>query len=923
MDNLRNTIELLFSRRKPDDLRFPENRNYTSLLENTQQVDKLWFEAAFCSEYPRYSKEEVLSLYAILQTTWLRPPNQDQSRAHCFSLSVFNPLIHFDNEILKEENAEPVCKFDALLRWHELTDKLGEDIFTTSYFAYQDYLRGVRNRRHFAWKWHVTTDNRIINEICKRKLADIHYHLNISSMIFDLNWLSLMNNITNRDSAFLKITKSLHPVSNLFADKRTQCSLHALCIKAAAIRLLLFLALKQGQDILANNEVKEINNICLSCDEKEMALYLFDLQRKIDYFKFFYGKKYDDFTPDYAILSHLPETEIADDGNGANAFLYGERYLLYQMFTKIYAGDKLFLPYAGLFYEYLLIKAKFRGELIQLNDRIGFDNFGDYQERKDWFVKDTLYEKLIPYLAIRSSFTDHNVRYIEARMGLGNTIEKFNKTINSTDKKIRKQYFYRNFPAHCLVCPKPGSDCSIKKTKHNTLGAFPYYYIVQLHKGNQYAEDFAYALCKKNDRKTFCSGFQYKNQIDKENSVRNDTVRKKAKETVWAYNELRKSSLLSKRRVVGIDAVSSEYGCRPEVFAQAYRYLRNYSYPEINPLDKDMQFTKVGFSYHVGEYFSDLTDGIRAIDEALLFLELKHGDRIGHALALGIEAKEYYAVRKHTVVLPMQEMLDNIVWLLYKSEQYGIMLSPKMNAFLKSKFYEYYTIIYDNVLKLSNISDPFTYYQSMLLRGDAPDLYHFLGNKENKIAESKGFVSYWDLCGLSVSNPEIINARNSEMARRLYYFYHNSAEVKYSGCQSVELKFPEDYAIFISKMQNKIMKLIASKGIGIETNPSSNYKIAQLKRYDKHPIVKFFNLGLTYKEEEITVCPQITVSINTDDQGIFSTNLENEYALLALALSKKKDIDGKPLYTERMIYDWLERIRQMGWEQRFVKNDNQ
>ena len=34
---------------------------------------------------------------------------------------------------------------------------------------------------------------------------------------------------------------------------------------------------------------------------------------------------------------------------------------------------------------------------------------------------------------------------------------------------------------------------------------------------------------------------------------------------------------------------------------------------------------------------------------------------------------------------------------------------------------------------------------------------------------------------------------------------------------------------------------------------------------------------------------QLSVSINTDDQGVFDTLLENEYALMALALKKKKD----------------------------------
>ena len=38
---------------------------------------------------------------------------------------------------------------------------------------------------------------------------------------------------------------------------------------------------------------------------------------------------------------------------------------------------------------------------------------------------------------------------------------------------------------------------------------------------------------------------------------------------------------------------------------------------------------------------------------------------------------------------------------------------------------------------------------------------------------------------------------------------------------------------------------ICMLGIGIETNPSSNYLIGTFRRYDKHPIVGWYNYGLT------------------------------------------------------------------------------
>ena len=61
----------------------------------------------------------------------------------------------------------------------------------------------------------------------------------------------------------------------------------------------------------------------------------------------------------------------------------------------------------------------------------------------------------------------------------------------------------------------------------------------------------------------------------------------------------------------------------------------------------------------------------------------------------------------------------------------------------------------------------------------------------------------------------------------------------------------------------------------------------------------------------------LSVSINTDDQGVFDTLLENEYALMTLALKKSKDKENQPLYDIEDIYEWIDYVREMGMEQSF------
>lgn len=70
-------------------------------------------------------------------------------------------------------------------------------------------------------------------------------------------------------------------------------------------------------------------------------------------------------------------------------------------------------------------------------------------------------------------------------------------------------------------------------------------------------------------------------------------------------------------------------------------------------------------------------------------------------------------------------------------------------------------------------------------------------------------------------------------------------------------------------------------------------------------------------QKEIQEVPQIQVSINTDDQGVFATYIENEYAYLALALEKMKDPEGNPRFSRTLIYEWLDNVRKMGLVQSF------
>jgi len=125
-----------------------------------------------------------------------------------------------------------------------------------------------------------------------------------------------------------------------------------------------------------------------------------------------------------------------------------------------------------------------------------------------------------------------------------------------------------------------------------------------------------------------------------------------------------------------------------------------------------------------------------------------------------------------------------------------------------------------------------------------------------------------------------------------------------------EYNISKEYMDLISQIQNKMIDNLDSKQICIECCPTSNYKIGYLGRYDNHPIFRFYSPDGTH---------QLPVTINTDDMGIFSTALDTEYALIALAMRKMKDENGKNKYTRAEVADYLERIKRNAEKFRFAK----
>ncbi|MGL5725422.1 hypothetical protein [Cetobacterium sp.] len=841
MTNIRKVLEIIF-----------KNNDFQGVIEkylnNIDLLKQDEFSKLFSHLNPTlYNKDEIQNLYQLIFNKWIKDNGNE---------SIFNILTFASKDILKENTHDIYCKYNEILRWREISYQLGEDIFTTSFLARNDLYR-LDKRVFFAWKPIISNDNKRLQEILKRGLAENHFHLKGSAPHCDLNWIYLMNNIKKCSKNLNKFDKEFYLSAKIsiknFNSRGTNFTKTSDFIKLAfLIRGHLYLKLYKKPEF----NIENILNSNIGIELEEGINVLNDI---LQIEKDECGKKINNMVIDYFIPKDLNNLNYNE-----NIFLCGERIFLYDMFSKIFEKDKdIGKETQTLFYLYLLIKQKFRSEIVQINREVGFGNFCDYQGRKSLFI-DKLFKNAVNCMAIKSSTTYDYLSKIEARIAPPQKL----KDIKDYDSDIKNESLYG-------LNKNIENFFNSKETEDKRRDKF--FYTIHFIKKAEKTEDLL-----KEDKSVLMI------------TSKNYSAREEINKEVDKILELKKNNEIFRERVLGIDAANVEIGCRPEVLATAFRKIRES--------DIENKFKPFGVTYHVGEEFLDIIDGLRAIDECILFLNLENGNRLGHALALGISPKEYYESKGKILILPKQDLLDNITWIYYKIKEFNINVSTSFLMKLRSLFDKYFLEIY----KTSEITMEL-YYDSWKLRGDCPKIYLDNIDKNNFIEKySKN------------PHPSAVIVRKNKQAKNLYTRYHYDPKVKLEGAEIVEFSICSQYIDICEQLQKKFQEKISNMGIFIESNPSSNILIGTINRYADHPIKKFYNLGLTHDLEELHNSYQICVSINTDDQGVFGTSLENEYALLALALEKEKNENGNSKYNPTMIYEWLDKIRQMGLEQSFL-----
>lgn len=294
---------------------------------------------------------------------------------------------------------------------------------------------------------------------------------------------------------------------------------------------------------------------------------------------------------------------------------------------------------------------------------------------------------------------------------------------------------------------------------------------------------------------------------------------------------------LNFQKIVGIDAAASEFDAPPEVFASAYGKIRR-------TLSGACHFT-----FHAGEDFSHIISGLRAIYEAIQFLPLNDSDRIGHAVALGLD----YALWKERIGdhiwIKQGEWLDNLIFIyhLYQEDHRAIPTD------IISDIKKYYMGVYNQ--EINNIDDAVT---AWLNRKWNP-IFIQSSSWIDLISKETFDSTEWDAFQEANLTPAVKTIMED------YWLHRENRSGNNSYDKHILVDLDNNFLEIVDFVQNSLKQIVRERNIALEALLTSNVRIGIYKNYAEHHLKKWLDQGLN-------------VVLGSDDAGIFATNIYNEYA---------------------------------------------
>lgn len=353
----------------------------------------------------------------------------------------------------------------------------------------------------------------------------------------------------------------------------------------------------------------------------------------------------------------------------------------------------------------------------------------------------------------------------------------------------------------------------------------------------------------------------------------------------------------------GLDVVGDETRNGIEMFAPMLRWLRQGERHRTarRPSGRLLSppTVKLHLSVHVGEDYAHPLSGLRHVDETVRFCGMRGGDRLGHALALGILPRDWLA-RHGDALLSVDDHVDNLIWARHEAvalKRRGVAVAKRVLKRLELRIFR----LLPHVSWCPDLPMGFTLaprhmrtlyrawrlrqnciYKALLRAGTGSTECHDVDEATPDIAtiraSQRRMVGLDEPAGLYIRRAQrlIAEADRQRILEQLKRFFgaqykpprksqekakrvrqirvtvlrHGHAPRRQTDLESLTGHTLEEAAYlhdhddaddleFMHAVQDACIERYAKLGLSIETNPSSNVYIGQLETHSDHPIYRW------------------------------------------------------------------------------------
>lgn len=307
---------------------------------------------------------------------------------------------------------------------------------------------------------------------------------------------------------------------------------------------------------------------------------------------------------------------------------------------------------------------------------------------------------------------------------------------------------------------------------------------------------------------------------------------------------------------------------------------------ESQELASSPQGTRVGLrplrmTLHAGEDFRTLLEGLRRIHEPIEFGLLRQRDRIGHAVALGIDATAW--CRENSVAYqPAEERLEDILWLC------EIGAWRRLRRSMRKRLMDECWLLAQRIYALRDGTD-------------SVHVLHML-KVARRMRHDPTLLWNWNYPELNLAPGRPAEHSAPDFLLR----YLKDYGVWRRGQEPVELSMEEEEVEAIETAQRMVQSKVRELDLTIEANPTSNLLIAELGAINHHPMFR-----LAPVSRWAWFRPRYRIALSDDDPLTFATSLLDEYRYTYFAILRQG-------HSEAAAICWLKKRREDAVEAAFT-----